>query len=462
MTKMELSYAEKIVQLVRETDTLTNLKEKLEDYHEKDIACALELFEEDERKHVFYALSNEQLAEILPFAKDASDYIQEIGISRFANIISRMDADEAVDVLEDIDEETKKRIAEKLHFKAKKDIRLIKSFGEELIGSQMTTNFIQIKRGLTIKQATKSMIEQAKKNDNLNTIYVADEKNHFVGAIDLKDLIVARENDDLEDLIVTSYPFVYATEEIEECVDEIRDYAEDSIPVLNKEKEIVGVITATDIIEMVDDEMGEDYAKLAGMTEASDLNENVKDGMKKRMPWLVLLLFLGMIVSSVVGLFENVVSQIALIVCFQSLILDMAGNVGTQSLAVTIRVLMDENVSFKEKMEFTLKELRIGTCNGLVLGTMAFLFIGLYILLAKGKPVLYAFTISGCVGISLLVAMMISSLVGVLTPMFFHRIKVDPAVASGPLITTVNDLVAVVTYYGLSWILLINVFGIHN
>lgn len=459
---MELNYAEKILQLVRETDALSELKNHLEDYHAKDIASALELFTDEDRKNVFYALSNEQLAEILPFAKDASEYIDEIGISRFSNIISRMDADEAIDVLEDIDEVTKKSIAEKLHFKTRNDIRLIKSFGEDLIGSQMTTNFIRIKQGLTVKQATKSMIEQAKKNDNLNTIYVVDDKNHFVGAMDLKDLIVARENDDLNALIVTSYPYVYATEEIEQCVDEIRDYEEDSIPVLNAEKEIVGVITATDIIEMVDDEMGEDYAKLAGLTEASDLNENVGEGMKKRMPWLVLLLFLGMLVSSVVGLFENVVSQIALIVCFQSLILDMSGNVGTQSLAVTIRVLMDENVSFKEKVEFTMKELRIGTCNGLLLGSMAFLFIGLYIMFFKGKGVMYAFTISGCVGVSLLVAMMISSLVGVLTPMFFHKIKVDPAVASGPLITTVNDLVAVVTYYGLSWILLINIFGIHN
>ena len=161
-----------------------------------------------------------------------------------------------------------------------------------------------------------------------------------------------------------------------------------------------------------------------------------------------------------VGIFENVVSQLAIIVCFQSLILDMAGNVGTQSLAVTIRVLMDEDISAKQKFEFVLKEMRIGFANGLLLGSMAFLLLGIYIMVVKGKPWHYAFAISGCVGASLLLAMLISSLIGVLTPMFFHKIKIDPAVASGPLITTINDLVAVVTYYGLAAVVLIGMLHI--
>lgn len=184
------------------------------------------------------------------------------------------------------------------------------------------------------------------------------------------------------------------------------------------------------------------------------------ESMKKRLPWLIALLCLGIGVSTVVGLFENVVSQIALVVCFQSLILDMTGNVGTQSLAVTIRVLMDENLTAKQKIQLVCKEVRIGFANGLLLGCSSFALIGLYIYLLKGKTIAYAFAISGCVGIALMVAMVISSLVGTLVPMFFHKIKIDPAVASGPLITTINDLVAVITYYGLVWMLLINIMNI--
>ena len=188
-----------------------------------------------------------------------------------------------------------------------------------------------------------------------------------------------------------------------------------------------------------------------------DLKETTIESMKKRLPWLIILLFLGMGVSSVVGVFETVVAVLPVVMCFQSLILDMAGNVGTQSLAVTIRVLMDETLSTKQKLGLVVKEMRIGLCNGLFLGVLAFVFIGFYIWLLKHNPVAHAFVISGCVGFSLMTAMVISSMVGTLVPMFFHKIKIDPAVASGPLITTINDLVAVVTYYGLAWLLLIHV-----
>ena len=140
---------------------------------------------------------------------------------------------------------------------------------------------------------------------------------------------------------------------------------------------------------------------------------------------------------------------------FQSLILDMAGNVGTQSLAVTIRVLMDEEISGVEKAKFVLKEMRVGGSNGAILGLLALFFVAIYLHALKGYVWAHAFQVSGIVGFSLFVAMIVSSFIGTIIPIFFHKIKVDPAVASGPLITTVNDLVAVVTYYGLAGLLLV-------
>ena len=164
--------------------------------------------------------------------------------------------------------------------------------------------------------------------------------------------------------------------------------------------------------------------------------------------------------SSVVGVFETVVSQLTLVICFQSLILDMAGNAGTQSLAVTIRVLMDENLTGRQKLRLIWKEVRVGAANGCLLGAASFLFVGCYIFLCKDKSVPFAFAVSACIGFSLMAAMLISSFMGTVIPMLFHKINVDPAVASGPLITTVNDLTAVVAYYGLAWALLIQVLGL--
>lgn len=304
------------------------------------------------------------------------------------------------------------------------------------------------------------MIEQAADNDNISTIYVLDENEMLFGAIDLKDLIIAREGMQLETIVMTSYPYVYANEQIDDCLGRIKDYSEDSIPVLNSDNKLIGVLTSQNLMELIDNELGEDYARLAGLSAEEDLNEPLIRSIGKRLPWLVILLGLGMVVSSVVGVFENIIAQLPLIIAFQSLILDMAGNAGTQSLAVTIRVLMDEKISRKQKLLLIAKEARVGFINGLILGMLSFVFIGIYLFTLKNQSAAMAFSISACTGISLLLAMVLSSLSGTLIPLIFKKLKVDPAVASGPLITTVNDLVAIITYYGLAWILILNVFNL--
>lgn len=453
-------FSEKIVKIIQLSSSMEEMKEQLRDYHDNDIAQSLALLNRAERNLLYSAIDAKWLADIISYIDDPAAYIEEIGINKLAEIINEMDADDAVDLWEDIDESVKVKLRPMIDDETKTEIHLIRSYDEDEIGSLITTNYICIRQDLTIRQAMHELVQQAGENDNITTIYVMDHKKCFCGAIDLKDLIIARDNVALDTLISYSYPYLMDHEKISESIEKIKDYAEDSLPVLDKDKKIIGILTAQDVIEAVDDELGEDYAKLAGLAAEEDLNETTKESMKKRLPWLVILLFLGMGVSTVVGAFENVVAVLPVVICFQSLILDMAGNVGTQSLAVTIRVLMDENLSSKDKLRLTFKEMKIGFCNGGLLGILALVCLGAYITLFKGYPLTTALFISGCVGISLLVAIIISSLVGTLVPIFFHKIKVDPAVASGPLITTINDLVAVVTYYGLAWILLIQTLKI--
>lgn len=456
----EKNYVQELVDIIRSGLPENELVDRISDYHDNDIADALTKLDKEERVKVYYAMGAERMAEIFAYLDDAEDYLRELPMESVARVISEMDSDDAVDVLEDMDDTTRHRIVEMLDEDAGDDVRLLLSYDDDEIGSCMTTNFIVIHNNLTIKQAMHELVKQAGDNDNISTIYVIDDNDKFYGAIDLKDLIVARENDNLEDLISRSYPYVRTREKISECIEELKDYAEDSIPVLLENGKIAGIITAQDIVEAVDDEMGEDYAKLAGLTSEEDLNESTLLSMKKRLPWLIILLFLGMGVSSVVGIFEEVVAVLPVVMCFQSLILDMAGNVGTQSLAVTIRVLMDENLTVAQKLKLVVKEMKMGFLNGVCLAVMSFLFLGLYIHFFRKYDIGHSFLIAACVGVSLIVAMVISSLVGTVIPIFFKKIKVDPAVASGPLITTVNDLVAVVVYYGLTWIFLINMLHI--
>ena len=450
------NYVEELLEIFRSPLSAEELRDQISDYHESDIADAFEQLTEEERKRLYPLLGPEWIAEIFTYIEDPDEYLKELDLGQAAQVLSYMDSDDAVDVLDELDDTTQEKLVGMMDEESSHDIKMLQSYEDDEVGSLMTTNFIVIHENLTIRQAMRELIRQAGENDNISTVYVIDKNDQFYGAIDLKDLIIAREKNALEDIISTSYPYVTDHEKIDDCIEQIKDYAEDSIPVLTEDKQLIGVITAQDLVEVVDDAMGEDYAKLAGLTAEEDLEETTTESMKKRLPWLVILLFLGLAVSTVVGVFETVVAVLPIVMCFQSLILDMAGNVGTQSLAVTIRVLMDENLTAGEKVGLVFKEMKVGFFNGLFLGIMAFIFIGLYIWLLKGNPVVHAFVISGCVGFSLMAAMVISSLVGTLIPMFFHKIKIDPAVASGPLITTVNDLVAVVIYYGLVWILLIH------
>ncbi len=455
----ERDYTGRLLALLRSGRSRRELAEQLGDFHDNDLATVLGQLSAGERQELYEVLGTRWLAQVLSYTEDAGTYLQEMEPGRAAQVLSEMDADDAVDVLEDLPGAVQRQLVALLDDDSRRDVRTIRSYDEDEAGSMMTTNFVAIPRSLTIRQAMRELVRQAGEHDNIGTVY-ATEGGRLYGAIDLKDLITARENDALEDIISTSYPYVTDHEKLSDCAQRLREYAEDSIPVVSADMRLLGVITAQDVVELVDDQLGDDYAKLGGLSGEEDLEESTRQSMRKRLPWLAILLVLGLGVSSVVGVFEGVVTAIPIVMCFQSLILDMAGNVGTQSLAVTIRVLADEELPAGQKRHLAGKELRVGFGNGLLLGLLAFVFIGLYLCVLKHTPVMHAFLISGCVGLALMLSMVISSLVGTLIPMFFQALHVDPAVASGPLITTVNDLVAVVTYYGLVWLLLIRLLGL--
>lgn len=452
-------YESEIIKIIKGNYSPRAAQNKLEGYHGNDVAGAMDALSVSERKKLYRICTAEMLAETFEHLDEdeAGAYLDEMDIQKAAAVVSNLEADTATYILREIERQKRVLIIDALPMDIRKDIALVASFDEDEIGSRMTTNCIVIRENLTIKQAMDELVSQAEENDNISTIFVTDSDGEFYGAIDLKELIIARHGTDLDNLVQTSFPYVYGHEAIDDCIEKLKDYSEDSVPVLDDSNRFLGVITSQSLVEVIDDEMGEDYARLAGLIAEEDIKEPLSQSMKKRLPWLLALFALGILVSTVVGAFEQVVAQLTLIMAFQSLVLDMAGNVGTQSLAVTIRVLMDENLTFKQKSQLVFKEGRVGLFNGIILGIISFVLVGLFIMLFKHRDILFSFAVSGCIGVALMLAMLISSTVGTLIPLFFKRIKIDPAVASGPLITTVNDLVAVVTYYGLSWILLINV-----
>ena len=459
LEQQDRDYHRAILSIIRGDCSDELMRSLLEDYHANDIASVLEELTEEENEKLLRVLGNEAMAEIVAYLDDASEIIEQMDADDAAEIIEQMDADEALEVLETLDEETRQEVLELIEDEVKQEIELIDSYGDDEFGSVMSTNFIAIRKDLSVKGAMRKLIAEAPENDNIFTIFVVDDEGEFYGAINLKELIIARSDKPLEDLIYKTFPYVLDKESISENIERVRGYSEELIPVLaENSRELIGVITSHDVTEIVDAELGEDYARLAALGSEENVREPVFKSMKKRIPWLIALLFLGLAVSAVVGLFEGVVKELPLIVSFQSLILGMAGNVGTQSLAVTVRAVSSEELE-GGKLRFIFKETRVAFFNGFLIGLFSFVVVGFYLSAIGGHPTSLAFSAAACVGFALCFAMMISGFTGAAIPMCFHRLGIDPAIASGPLITTVNDLVAVVSYYGLAWILLIN-FGV--
>ena len=222
-------YVKELLRIIRtETDT-TKLPKLLSDYHEKDIAEAITLLSETERRQLYPVLGAQKVAEIFSYLDDSEKYIEELPIEKAAKVVSYMDADDALDVLDDLTEHKKQELVSHLDEDAQKDVRKLLSYDEDEIGSCMTNNFICISDKLSIREAMSALIRQAGEHDNISTIYVVNKDEKFVGAIDLKNLIIARENDALEDIISRSYPFVCEHEKINDCIDKIADYEEDSL-----------------------------------------------------------------------------------------------------------------------------------------------------------------------------------------------------------------------------------------
>lgn len=452
-------YEQEILGLIAKNLSPKALQEALEDYHDNDIAEASRHLDPQAREKFFNLLDNDRLADVLSYLDEdeQAEFLNTLQIKKSVAILAKMEPQEVGILLKELSPTRRAVIFELLDEKQRRKINSIEAYGLEAIGSEMATDFIEIRRGSNVKEAMRAMRDQARATDtdNLSILYVIDENGLYYGAIRIQDLFAARADTSLEDIIEINFPIVYASERVDDIVDDLKDYDEDSIPVLSHENILEGIITRQHLLEVLDQRFSEDYVKLAGVSAEEDLEETVFQSMAKRTPWLLLLLFLSLAVSSTIAAFEGVVAKLTIAVVFQSLILDMSGNVGTQSLAVSIRVLADPDVTTKQKRALIWKETQTGLANGVIIGGGAAILLGLFIHWFQHYPWNQAYAISLCIGVAMMISMMISSFTGTIIPIGFQRFHIDPAAASGPLITTLNDLCGAVTYYSMIWFFLI-------
>ncbi|MGI6710335.1 MAG: magnesium transporter [Bacilli bacterium] len=418
-------------------------------------------FEDEERLEFNQNFTPAELAKIYEHidSKIALEYLSQMPLKVGAKILEEMDIEEAVDILQLLEEEEVLSYVSFINKETAKEIKTLLKYDEEVAGSIMGTSYVEIPVDSLVKDAMKIMIQEAKDTSYINTLYVVNKKGVLVGALGLKQLIIARKEDKIIDIMTEKVISANVMSQKEDVASLMQDYDIDAIPIVDNKNNMLGIITFDDIMDVITKESEEDYAMLAGLTSGAieATRESIFSAVKKRVPWLMILLVLNLFTSLIISGFEKTLATIGLLAMFMPLVLGMAGNTGTQSLAVTIRSLSEDALkSKKEVIKHILREALIGFFNGLVVGIMVFLMANLVVGITTNAFFTAENIKTGAViGASIMLTLAVSTTAGALIPVVFNMIKIDPALASGPLITTINDIVALTIYFGLATILLL-------
>lgn len=358
-----------------------------------------------------------------------------------SEVLENMSTDNAVDILNELSNSKVASLLALMDNRVTDKIKKLLHYEEDTAGGIMTTEYISLDIGTSVKEALMLLKNQAPDAETIYVIYVVDTAGQLVGVLSLKDLIVANIEAHVEEVMIQRVVSVNVEEDQERVAQKMKDYDFIAMPVIDYQHHLVGIITIDDILDVVNEEADEDYSRLAGVSDTKSTDQSVFKKALKRLPWLIILTFLGMITATILGGFEDTLSQVALLAAFIPIISGMSGNSGTQSLAVSVRNISNGDIKEKSKLKIALKEAGSGLITGFVCAVILFLII----VIIYRQPFLALI-----VGASLTIAMTVGTLVGSMIPILMNKIHIDPAVASGPFITTINDIVSMLIYFGLA------------
>lgn len=415
------------------------------EHHPYDQAKFFVKLEDVDRLTVYNYLSPEEMAGLFENIEDEDDqyetYFSEMDPTFAAQMLGHMYADDAVDVLNELNKDQVASYLTIMDDEAAEEIRELLHYEEYTAGSIMTTEYISIHANQTLQSAMQILKDEAPNAETIYYIFVVDEDKKLVGVISLRDLIINEPEMMISEVMNERVYSVSVAEDQEEVARKMKDYNFLALPVLDFRGHLLGIITVDDIVDVIDEEASDDYSKLAGITDVDSNDNGPFSAAKKRLPWLIILLFLGMFTASLIGRFEETLDKVAILAVFIPLIAGMAGNTGTQALAVAIRRIAVGDAEEISTFKLILRE--AGT--GLITGTICGIVVTLIVFVWQGEIFLGAL-----VGISILATLTVATIAGAFIPLIMHRLKVDPAVASGPFITTINDIISILIYFGMA------------
>lgn len=364
-----------------------------------------------------------------------------LGVEKSSYVMDVMENDDLVDLLNDLSVEKIEEFLSLMKQEESQTVKNLMRYPPDTAGGIMTNRYVWIRNYYTVHEAVAKLKSFAKIAENIYYLYVLDEEKKLVGVVSYRDLLLADPGDIVEAIMFKRVISVPADMDQEEVARIIERYDFIALPVVDKQERLVGIVTVDDILDVVIEEANEDLEKFSASGRTIDFNTGVITASVRRLPWLILLLFIGIISGKIISSFENTLQKVVSLAFFMPMIAGMTGNTGTQSLAVVVRGLVSNDIEKKTITRLILREIGVGTVIGLVCGML----IALIAFVWRGNLVLGL-----VVGCSLLFTLIIGTLAGTVIPLLLYRFKVDPAIASGPLITTLSDIFSLSIYFGLA------------
>ena len=444
--QLTTDYLEKVVQLIANKDRIA-LRQLLKDIHFADIAELLEELNSEEATYLIKSLESEITSEALMELDedDREKILNRLSPIEIAKEIEEMDTDDAADVVAELDDHIQKKVIEKIEDEEHaSDIVELLNYEEDTAGALMAKELVKVKETWTVASCVREMRRQAENVTRVHSIYVTDKDDKLKGRLSLKDLLTASTKTHISDVYISKVDYVSVDTKDEEVAKIMQKYDLEAIPVIDQKGVLVGRITIDDIVDFIKEEAEKDYQLAAGISQDVEADDNIYELTKARLPWLVLGLFGGLGSVYILQGFDEALSSYPILFFFTPLIAAMAGNVGVQSSAIIVQGLANDVVK-GSMFHRLINEVGLALINGSILGLLVILF---------GAFVGQDFIVSITIALSMLSVIIIASLIGTFVPIILDRKGIDPAIATGPFITTSNDIFGIFLFFYIAKLIL--------
>jgi len=429
----------KILDFINSSDD-NSILETLSNYHHADIAEIIEELNSEEATYIIKLLDSEKTSDVLIELDD--DYrekiLKNLSIKEIAEEVEELDSDDATDIISELPEEKQKKVISKIiDAEHKADIKELLKYDEDSAGGLMAKELIKVNENWTVTRCVKEMRSQASEVTRVHSVYVVDNDDILLGRLSLKDLLVANPKTKIRSIYKKNVDHVYDTDSAESVASTMQKYDLGAIPVVNKKKKLLGRITIDDIVDLIKEEAEEDYQLAAGILQDVDVDDTIFELTKARLPWLIVGLIGGIGAAFVMVGFDEILIQNEILFYFTPLIAAMAGNVGVQSSAIIVQGLANDDIrgSINNRL---FKETLLSILNGVILAILLFLFIYFW----KGDT-----NIALALSVALVAVVIVAGIIGTFIPLFLNKRGIDPAIATGPFITTSNDIFGILIYF---------------